>query len=126
MMTNKERKTILLSDLPIFKGKFTWNQADLIANIRASKPDFNTRDPKTWPRMTWGKLNRDTGNTYNGERELPIGLVYDSQIVFTYTDEDPHDGTSEISFRKGQDGHPVCLNRSSISSPSSAGATARS
>ncbi|KAF3033300.1 hypothetical protein E8E11_003847 [Didymella keratinophila] len=110
-MTIKERKTILLDDLPMFRGDFTWGQADLIRNIKATKPDFNTRDPKTWPRMTSKKLTRLTGGTYYGHEELPFGLAYDSRIASAYIDRRPLRPIPEISFRKDEDGDDVHLNR---------------
>lgn len=84
---------VQLSDLPQFRGTFSWDEDNLIANIKASKADYDQLDPATWPRMTTARLEAQLGSLSSMDKDLdnlPLGLAYDNEIAQIFGAQNPH------------------------------------
>ncbi|KAF1956933.1 hypothetical protein CC80DRAFT_592957 [Byssothecium circinans] len=76
--------TISTEQLEVYKGVFDWNTDTLIANIQATKPDYNVKDPATWPIITVPRMNEINEEPFRRMRKLPFGIVFPAVIVCDY------------------------------------------
>lgn len=75
---------IQLSDLPEFRGAFSWDADILVFRIKAENLDYNQHDPATWPRMTAARFKEAFGSLRFGKSDaegIPLGLAYDDEIA---------------------------------------------
>ena len=69
---------------PVSEFAFSWNSEILHANIVVVKPDYEPRDPRTWPLVTRNMINaRDLNEFMQPERliSLPTTVAYESSLM---------------------------------------------
>jgi hypothetical protein len=72
-------------ELPLFKGRFSFDHNTLQANLKNTFPNYDFYDPRTWPRVAALQIKNSFGVEYYGIHKLPEGVAYDREIVERYT-----------------------------------------
>ena len=68
--------------LPLYRGRFSFNEAQLTTYIKEHKPDYEHHDPKTWMVVTADLVEAHLGYPYSGQQLLPPGVAYERSLVF--------------------------------------------
>ncbi|KAJ4359712.1 uncharacterized protein N0V89_000268 [Didymosphaeria variabile] len=73
---------VLLQELKVFTGTFSWSPNILRHNIELALPGYKSYDPATWPRISGDIIRRFDGSPYDGSRALPAaGAAFDEDVM---------------------------------------------
>ena len=65
-----------------FDGAFSFTTSRLHANIERLLPEYNKRDPRTWPLVTLAVVEKQ--RPYHGFPDLPTGVAYERAVTKRY------------------------------------------
>jgi len=88
-----------MSTIRSFDGAFSFTTSQLHANIKRAFPDYNCKDPKSWPFVTLAVLEKT--RTYNGIPDLPTGVAYERAVTKRYEEMYTAEERAEIASMNG-------------------------